>query len=116
MKLLIHTYYKIRHLFCLLKIFSAILVSVCRDLVTYVEWNILSKFDDDTDQLDCQLLLVEHLPSGIYIDPDQIKNEEQFGGPEVRFDTKHKLLSTSFIGASLPGGSHIRRRFLSEFF
>lgn len=54
-----------------------------RDLVTYVEWNILSKFDDDSDQQDCQLLLVEHLPSGICIDPDQIKNEEQFGGPEV---------------------------------
>lgn len=34
--------------------------------------------------LDCQLLLVEQFPSGIYIDPDQVKNEEEFGGPEVR--------------------------------
>ena len=34
--------------------------------------------------LDCQLLLVEQFPSGIYIDPDQVKNVEEFGGPEVR--------------------------------
>lgn len=54
-----------------------------RDLVTFVEWDILSNFDDDSNQLDCQLLLVEHFPSGIYIDPDQIKNEVEFGGPEV---------------------------------
>lgn len=54
-----------------------------RDLVTFVEWDIPSIFDDDSNKLDCQLLLVEHFPSGIYIDPDQIKHEVQFGGPEV---------------------------------
>ena len=56
-----------------------------------MEWDILSNFDDDSNQLDCQILLVEHFPSGIYIDPDQIKNEVQFGGPEVRFNSKHRV-------------------------
>ena len=64
-----------------------------------MEWDILNNSDGDSNQLDCQLLLVEHFPSGIYIDPDQIKNEVQFGGPEVRFKSKHMLLHASFIGA-----------------
>ena len=70
---------------------------MCRDLVTFVEWDIPSIFDDDSNKLDCQLLLVEHFPSGIYIDPDQIKHEVQFGGPEVRFNLKHRLLRASII-------------------
>ena len=47
-----------------------------------MEWDVISS--DHSDLQDCQLLLVEHFPSGIYIDLDQIKNEEKFGGPEVR--------------------------------
>jgi len=72
-----------------------------------VEWDILSNFDDDSNQLDCQLLLVERFPSGIYVDPDQIKNEVEFGGPEVRFNPKHRLFPASFIVASLSGGNPI---------
>ena len=79
--------------------FSKIPVSMCRDLVTFVEWDIPSNFYDDSNKLDCQLLLVEHFPRGIYIDPDQINNEVQFGGPEVRFNSKHRLLRASFVGA-----------------
>lgn len=61
----------------------------------------MSNFDDHSNQLDCQLLLVEHFPSGIYIDPDQIKNEVEFGGPEVRFNSKLRPLPVSFIGTLL---------------
>ena len=68
-----------------------------------MKWDILSNSDYHSDQLDCQILLVEHFPSGIYIDPDQIKNEAEFGGPEVRFNSKLRLLHASFIGTSLPG-------------
>lgn len=57
---------------------------IFRDLITYFEWDILSSFGEHYNLLDCQLLLVEQFPSGIYIDPDQVKNEEEFGGPEVR--------------------------------
>lgn len=56
---------------------------ILRDLVTYVEWDI-SSFSHHSDLQDCELLLVEQFPSGIYVDPDQIKNEAEFGGPEVR--------------------------------
>lgn len=55
-----------------------------RDLVTYVEWDLsLSSLRSHFDVQDCQLLLVEHFPSGIYVDPDQIKDGEEFGGREV---------------------------------
>ena len=57
---------------------------IFRDLITYIEWDNLSSFGEHYNLLDCQLLLVEQFPSGIYIDPDQVKNEEEFGGPEVR--------------------------------
>ncbi|CAH3036973.1 unnamed protein product [Porites lobata] len=52
-----------------------------RDLTTYVEWTVSGSSHSDLQ--DCQLLLVEYFPSGVYVDPDQIKNEEEFGGPEV---------------------------------
>ncbi|KAL9956852.1 hypothetical protein ACROYT_G038397 [Oculina patagonica] len=54
-----------------------------RDLVTFVEWDVFSSYVAHSNPLDCQLLMVEQFPSGIYIDPDQIKNEVEFGGPEV---------------------------------
>lgn len=53
-----------------------------RDLTTYVEWTVSGS--GHSDLKDCQLLLVEYFPRGVYVDPDQIKNEEEFGGPEVR--------------------------------
>ncbi|PFX22606.1 Phosphatidylinositol-glycan biosynthesis class X protein [Stylophora pistillata] len=56
-----------------------------RDLITYIKWDILSSFGEHYNLLDCQLLLVEKFPSGVYIDPDQLKNEVEFGGPEVLF-------------------------------
>ncbi|KAJ7382591.1 hypothetical protein OS493_033948 [Desmophyllum pertusum] len=64
-----------------------------RDLVTNVEWDILSSVGDHSNLLDCQLLLIEELPSGIFIDVDQIKNAVEFGGPEV--------LSTETINVEL---------------
>lgn len=71
-----------------------------RDLVTFVEWDIPSNFDDDSNKLDCQLLLVEHFPSGIYIDPDQIKNKVQFGGPEVLTTETINVESLAHHGSS----------------
>ena len=47
-----------------------------------MEWTLSGSSHSDLQ--DCQLLLVEYFPSGVYVDPDQIKNEEEFGGPEVR--------------------------------
>lgn len=61
-------------------------VFILRDLVTNVEWDILSSVGDHSNLLDCQLLLIEEFPSGIFIDPDQIKNAVEFSGPEVRFN------------------------------
>ena len=78
---------------------------IFRDLITYIEWDILSSFGEHYNLLDCQLLLVEQFPSGIYIDPDQVKNEEEFGGPEVRSkftgDTK-VVLNGGFLFCCLP--------------
>ena len=62
-----------------------------RDVVTYVEWDV-SSFSDHTNLKDCQLLLVEHVPRGIYIDPDQIRNGEEFGGPKVRIKLLFSLV------------------------
>ena len=62
-------------------------VPYTRDLTTYVEWMVSGSSHSDLQ--DCQLLLVEHFPSGVYVDPDQIKNEEEFGGPEVRNRSKN---------------------------
>ena len=62
-------------------------VPYTRDLTTYVEWMVSGSSHSDLQ--DCQLLLVEHFPSGVYVDPDQIKNEEEFGGPLVRNRSKN---------------------------
>lgn len=53
-----------------------------RDLVTYLEWDV-SRFIDHADPKNCTFLLVEHFPSGLYIDQDQVRNGEEFGGPKV---------------------------------
>lgn len=72
------------HVCCCCRINTSV-VFILRDLVAYVEWDVFSSFGDHSNLHDCQLLLVEQFPSGIYIDPDKIKNEVEFGGPEVRF-------------------------------
>ena len=57
-----------------------------------MEWDLsLSSLRSHFDVQDCQLLLVEHFPSGIYVDPDQIKDGEEFGGPEVRINDENTL-------------------------
>lgn len=53
-----------------------------RDLLTYVEWDI-NNIASNSDLKNCHLLLLEHLPNGIYVDPDQIRSGEEFGGPQV---------------------------------
>lgn len=53
-----------------------------RDVLTNIEWD-LSSLTTGFDVKNCQLLLLEHLPNGIYVDPDQIRNGEEFGGPQV---------------------------------
>ena len=47
-----------------------------RDLATYLEWTVSGSSHSDLQ--DCKLLLVEYFPSGVYVHPDQIKNEEEF--------------------------------------
>ncbi|XP_068762632.1 phosphatidylinositol-glycan biosynthesis class X protein-like isoform X2 [Montipora capricornis] len=53
-----------------------------RDLLTYVEWDI-NNIASNSEHKSCHLLLLEHLPNGIYVDPDQIRSGEEFGGPQV---------------------------------
>ena len=64
------------------ELYIMMFVPYIRDLTTYVEWTVSDSGHSDLQ--DCQLLLVEYFPSGVYVDPDLIKNEEEFGGPEVR--------------------------------
>lgn len=68
------------------ELYIMMFVPCIRDLITYVEWTVSDSGHSDLQ--DCQLLLVEYFPSGVYVDPDQIKNEEEFGGPEVRTSSK----------------------------
>ena len=69
------------------ELYIMMFVPCIRDLTTYVEWTVSGSSHSDLQ--DCQLLLVEYFPSGVYVDPDQIKNEEEFDGPEVRTSSKH---------------------------
>ena len=64
------------------ELYIMMFVPCIRNLTTYVEWTVSDSGHSDLQ--DCQLLLVEYFPSGVYVDPDQIKNEAEFGGPEVR--------------------------------
>ena len=68
------------------ELYIMMFIPCIRDLITYVEWTVSDSGHSDLQ--DCQLLLVEYFPSGVYVDPDQIKNEEEFGGPEVRTSSK----------------------------
>lgn len=68
------------------ELYIIMFVPCIRDLTTSVEWMVSGSGHSDLQ--DCQLLLVEYFPSGVYVDPDQIKNEEEFGGPEVRTSSK----------------------------
>ena len=68
-------------------------VPCIRDLTTYVEWTVSGSSHSDLQ--DCQLLLVEYFPSGVYVDPDHIKNEEEFGDPEVRTSSEKFLRKTN---------------------
>ena len=71
------------------ELYVMMFVPCIRDLTTYVEWMVSGSSHSDLQ--DCQLLLVEYFPSGVYVDPDHIKNEEEFGGPEVRTSSKNFL-------------------------
>lgn len=50
-----------------------------------VQSNVTMTFDEKlrTFPTDCEVLLKEHLPSGLYIDLYQAENLHQFGGPKV---------------------------------
>ena len=51
-------------------------------MITEVEWDI-SELHFSNASTSCQLLLVENLPSGLYVDLDEVQNGVDFGGPKV---------------------------------
>ncbi|XP_071949213.1 phosphatidylinositol-glycan biosynthesis class X protein-like [Antedon mediterranea] len=51
-----------------------------RNVTTTVRLNMM---DNISSNFTCHILMIDHIPSGAFVDPDQLKNRIDFGGPQV---------------------------------